>query len=161
MVEMTLKYLIIRYLTFILLAMDNNNLTVRIFIRKIMGHLLGAVDRAVLTTCAAEGDLEAGEVAFHIFLHTLSYDGFDMVEELVDGGFLLQELDDRTVLARIGLVLGVAAGVGQRTAIEDESAAIAGGVGGEASLVTETADSDNQGVLGSARECWGVLGQYH
>ena len=124
----------------ILFAMYYNNLTISISIGKIAGHLFGTVDGTVLAAGASESDLQAGEISLHIFLNTLSYEGLRMVEELVDGGVTLQELDDGTVFARVGLVFGVAAGIGQRTAVEDESATVAGVVFGKTALVAETAD---------------------
>lgn len=63
----------------ILFAMYYNNLTISISIGKIACHLLSAVDRSMLAASATEGDLEAGEVTFHVFLHALSYDGFHMI----------------------------------------------------------------------------------
>ena len=124
----------------ILFAMYYNNLTISISIGKIACHLLSAVDRSMLAASATEGDLEAGEVTFHVFLHALSYEGFRMVEKLVDGGFALQELDDGTVFARVSLVFGVASGIGQCSAVEDETATVARGVLRETTLVAETAD---------------------
>ena len=117
-----------------------NNLTISISIRKIAGHLFGTVDGTVLAAGAAEGDLQAGEISLHIFLNTLSYEGFRMVEKLVDGRFLLQKLDDWTVFARVGLVLGITAGVWKCAAVEDETATVARGVLRETTLVAETAD---------------------
>lgn len=106
--------------------------------------MFGAVDGAVLAAGASEGDLKVGEVALQIFLDALADEGFGVVEELVNGGFLLQELDDGTVLAGIALVLWIAAGVGQGAAVEDEATAVAGGVGGEAFFETEGEDGDGE-----------------
>ena len=119
----------------ILFAMYYNNLTISISIGKIAGHLFGTVDGTVLAAGASESDLQAGEISLHIFLNTLSYEGLRMVEELVDGGVTLQELDDGTVFAGIGFVFGIAAGVGKCTAVEDESAAVAAVVVGQAFAV--------------------------
>lgn len=59
---------------------------------------------------------------------------------MVDGRFLLQKLDDRAIFASIGLVFGVATGIGQCSAVEDETATVARGVLRETTLVAETAD---------------------
>ena len=106
--------------------------------------MFGAVDGAVLSAGASEGDLKVGEVALQIFLDALADEGFGVVEELVNGGFLLQELDDGAILAGIALVLWIAAGVGQGAAVEDEAAAVAGGVGGEAFFEAEGEDGDGE-----------------
>ena len=60
-----------------------------------------------------------------------------MVEELFDGRLLLQKLDNGTVFACVWLIFGIAARVGESTAVEYETAAIAGGIGGEPFFVTE------------------------
>ena len=117
---------------------------------EMMCELLGAVDGAVLAAGAAEEDLEGGEMAFEVFLDALIDEGKSVEEETVDGGLVLEELDDGAVFACIGLVLRIATGVGQCAAIEDESAAVAGGVRWEAVFVTEAAHGDGEGVW----DCW-------
>lgn len=79
----------------------------------------------MLPTGATKGYLKGGEVTLKVFLYTLADDGFGMGKEVVDGWLFLQEFDDRTILASVGFVLGIAAGVGECTAVEDESAAVA------------------------------------
>ena len=108
------------------------------------GKLLGAIDGAVLAAGAAEGDLEGGETALGVFVDALCDKGFGVVEEAVDGGFALEELDHGAVAACDGLVLGIAARVGEGAAVEDESAAVAGGVDGEALFVAEGEDGDGE-----------------
>ena len=112
-------------------------------LREPCGETLGTVDRAVLTAGAAEGDLKVGEITFLVFFNALAHDGFHMVEKQVDGGLLLQKLDDGTILAGVGFVFGIAAWVGQRTTVEDETAAVAGGVVRETFLETEREDGDS------------------
>ena len=109
------------------------------------GELLGAVDGAVLATGAAEGYAEVGEVALEVFVDALADYGFGVVEECGHSVFALQEFYDGAVFAGIGLVLGVAPGVGQRAAVEDVSAAVAGRVLGESLLVAEAANGDGEG----------------
>ena len=104
------------------------------------GELFGAIDRAMLAASAAKGDLQGGKVAFEVFFDALCDELFGMGEELVDSGFAGEELDYRTVLACVGLILWVAAGVGKRTAVEYESAAVAGGVGREPVFIAEADD---------------------
>jgi hypothetical protein len=99
----------------------------------------------VLAAGAAESHLQGGEVAFAVFVHALGEDALYVAQELVDRGFLLQELDDGTVLARVGLVFGVAARIGERAAVEDKSAAVAAGILGEALFVAETENGDGEG----------------
>ena len=132
-------------LLFILLTVADNDVAGGIGFGKPGGEALGAVDGAVLAAGAAEGDLEGGEVAFEVFLDALSDDGLDVVEKLIDGRFFLQEFDNRAVLASVGLVLGEASRVGKGAAVEDESAAVAGGVGGEAFFEAEGEDGDGEG----------------
>ena len=91
----------------------------------------------MLATGASEGDLQGGETSLNVFVDTLSHQHLDMLQEMVDGRFMLEELYHRTVLAGIGFVLGVATGVGEGSAVEDESAAVARGVGREPLLVAE------------------------
>ena len=112
-------------------------------LREPSGETLGTVDRAVLTAGAAEGDLKVGEITFLVFFNALTHDGFHMVEKQVDGGLLLQKFDDGTILAGVGFVFGIAAWVGQRTTVEDETAAVAGGVVRETFLETEREDGDS------------------
>ena len=109
------------------------------------GELLGAVDRAVLTAGAAESHLEGGEVAFEVLLDALADEGLGMVEEAVDGLLFLEEVDDGTVFAGVGFVFGIATGVGQGAAVEDEAATVAGGVGGESFFEAEGEDGDGEG----------------
>ena len=140
-------------ISIILLAVMNDDVARGIGDGETTGELLGAVDGAVLAAGAAERDLQGGEITFHVFLHTLGDEGLGVVEEAVDGRLALEELDDGAVLAGIGLILRITAGIRERTAVEDESAAVAGGVGGEALLVTETADGDGELRVESLLHC--------
>lgn len=108
------------------------------------GELFGAVDGAVLAAGASEADGEVGEVAFEVFVDALRDYGEGVVEEDGDGLFVAQEFYDGGVLACIGFVFGVAARVGERAAVEDMSAAVAGGVFRQALLVGEAHHRDGE-----------------
>jgi len=108
------------------------------------GELLGAVDGSVLAAGAAEGYAEVGEVTLEVFVDALADDGFSVVEESSHSFLTLQELYHGTVFAGIGLVLRVAPGVGQRAAVEDMSAAVAGTVLRKALLVAEAANRNGE-----------------
>ena len=61
--------------------MDEADADARVFLRKVTGHVLGTVDRAVLTTCAAEADHQAGESAAGIRLHMRIDNSICMLKE--------------------------------------------------------------------------------
>lgn len=107
-----------------------------------LGELFGAVDGAVLAAGAPEADREMCEVAFEVFVDALRDYGEGVVEEDGDRLFVAQELDDWGVLACVGFVFRVAAGIWERAAVEDMSAAVARRVVGEALLVGEALDGD-------------------
>ena len=74
---------------------------------EMLGEMLGTVDRAVLTTRAAEAEHQMGEAALDIARHMLVGKGVDMVEELKNLAVVLQEADDWLVEPRqllIGLI---------------------------------------------------------
>lgn len=108
------------------------------------GDLFGAVDGTMLAASASKSHLKGGKVSLKVFLNALSHNSFYMIKESIDGWFLLQEFDDGTVLAGISLVFGVAAWVGQRTAVEDETAAVAGGISGEAFFEAKGENGDSE-----------------
>ncbi len=120
-----------------------------VVVGKPTSELLGTIDGAMLASGATEKDLEGGEVTLEVFLDALSHESFGMEEKLVDSGLFLEEFYDGAVLTGIGLVFRIATGVGQGTAVEEESTAVAGGVGGEAELVAEAADGDSELVSGN------------
>lgn len=126
----------------LLLAVVEEDVDVGVARAEGLGELLGAVDGAVLAAGAAEADGEVREVAFEVFVHALRDYGEGVVEEERDGLFVAQEFYDWGVLACIGLVFGVAAGIGERAAVKDMSAAVAGGVFRQALFVAEALDGD-------------------
>ena len=129
--------------SFVLLAVVYDDVT-RVFFGYPRCHFFGTIDGAVLTAGAAEGNLQGGEVALEVFLDALGNEGLGMVKKAVDGGFFLQEFYHGAILAGVGLVFGITAGIGEGTAVEDEATAIAGGIGGEALFVAEAEDADGQ-----------------
>ena len=106
------------------------------------GELLGAVDGAVLAAGAPKADGEMCEVAFEVFVDALRDYGEGVVEEDGDRLFVAQEFYDGGVLACVGFVFGVAAGIGEGAAVEDVSAAVARRVVGEPLLVAEALYGD-------------------
>ena len=100
----------------------------------------------MLAAGAAEGDAEVGKVTLEVFVDALCDDRHSVLQEEVDGGFALQKFDDGTVLACVGLVLGVATGIGEGPAVEDVAAAIACVVFRQALFVAETLHSDSKCV---------------
>ena len=108
------------------------------------GELFGAVDGAVLAAGAAEADGEVREVAFEVFVDALRDYGEGVVEEDGYGLFVAQEFYDGGVLACVCFVFGVAAGIGERAAVEDMSAAVAGGVFRQALFVGEAHHRDGE-----------------
>ena len=129
----------------VLFAVGDDDVDHGVAVSEAGGELLGAVDGAVLPTGAAEGYAEVCEVALEVFVDALADYGFGVVEEGGHSVFALQEFYDGAVFAGIGLVLGVAPGVGQRAAVEDMSSAVAGTVLGKTLLVAEAANRDGEG----------------
>ena len=117
-----------------------------IFPVEMLGEVLGAIDGAMLTTCAAEGEHEVGEAALEVTLNMMIGEAIDAVEEGEDLAVVLKEADDGSVQAGELLVGLVAAGVVGGAAVEDVAAAIAGGVVGYSLLIAEAVDGDGEGV---------------
>ncbi len=117
-----------------------------VFFLKTGGELLGAIYGAVLAAGAAEGDAEVGKVTLEVFVDALCDDRHSVLQEEVDGRLALQKFDDGTVLACVGLVLGVATGIGEGAAVEDVAAAIARRIVGKALFVTETLYGNGEGI---------------
>ena len=97
-----------------------------VFIVKVLGQVLGAIDRTVLAASTAESHLEVGEVALDKALHVMVDKGIDGLKEGEYLAVLLEEVDDGLVQAREGLVLLVLTGVVSTAAVEDIPAAVAG-----------------------------------
>ncbi len=116
-----------------------------IFPVEMLGEVLGAIDGAMLTACAAEGEHEVGEAALEVALNMMIGEAIDAVEEGEDLAVVLKEADDGSVQAGELLVGLVAAGVVRGTTVEDVTAAVAAGVLRKATLEGEGEDADNKG----------------
>ena len=99
-----------------------------VFFLEVLRQMFGTIDGTVLPSCTTEGDLEIVEVPFDEPLHMMVDEGIDGVEEGEDLAVLLEEVDDGLVKPREGLVGVVLTGVMGRSAIEDISASVAGGI---------------------------------
>ncbi len=78
---------------------------------EMLSEMLGTVDGAVLTTCAAEAEHQMGEATLDIACHMLVGKGVDMIEEFENLAIVLQEADDWLVEPRELLVRLIATGV--------------------------------------------------
>jgi hypothetical protein len=96
------------------------------------GEVFGAIDGAVLTAGAAEGDLEVGEAAFEEALDVMIYQPVNRLQETEYLAVGFEEVDDGLVEAGEGFVLLVLTGVVGRAAIEDVAASVATIIGGDA-----------------------------
>ena len=105
---------------------------------------LGEKYGAVLSARAAEGHHQVAEMALTVVVDALSDDGFDMVEEDMDGWFGHQVIDDFPVAAGLGLELWLTARVGQCAAVEHKAAAVAAEVVGIAFFERETVYCDGE-----------------
>ena len=139
-------------------AMNQKDITREVILYK-KSQTFGAKDRAMLTAGATERDREAGKTALDVHVDRLSDESLSVIQEIVDSGLILQEVDDRDVAAGIGTILGVAAWVGERAAIEDKAAPIAGGIGRKALFEAEAVDGDGESVGRERREERGNRGK--
>lgn len=97
------------------------NFYVRIFVLNMFGGLFREIDRAVLAARTAEVDHQVVEVAFEVVVHRHIHDGKHVAFELVNGGILVEVVDDAGVFAGEGTVLLFASRVGQCAAVEYKS----------------------------------------
>lgn len=102
----------------------------------------------MLPTGTAEGYHKVGETAVDVALNCSVDEGVAVVKEGEDFAILLEEVDDLAVEPGEGLVTLVLTGVVDGSAVEDVTAAIAGGVVGDAFFVGETHDADGEESLG-------------
>lgn len=102
-----------------------------------VGEVFGAIDGAVLTAGAAEGDLEVGEAALEEALYVMIYQPVNGLEETEYLAVSFEEVDDGLVEAGEGFVLVVLTGVVSRATIEDVTASVATIIGGDALLKGE------------------------
>ena len=105
--------------------MTDHNVDLRVGLTEPGGQLLGAVDGPVLPTSASEVDGEVRELALEVFVDALRDNGLSVGEKEVDGGLPAQKVDNGTVLARVGLIFGITARIGQGAAVEDVASSVA------------------------------------
>lgn len=125
--------------------MGHNHVAIEI-IAEVGCKAFGTIYRAMLAAGTAEGDLEVRKLALYVFFYRLGDYRLHMFEEPVDGGLFLQKLYDRRVFACIASIFGIAAWIGQRATVEDESSSVARSVVGEPFLEGEAEDVDGEGV---------------
>ena len=129
-----------------LLAVECHDIYFGMVVPKPCCQTFCAEDGTVLPAGASESDAEVCEVTFIVFFNALLHNSLYMFEEFVDSGLALHELNYWTIFARVAFVLWIAAGIGQRSTIEDVTAAIATIVGGKPLLIAETLYSDSEGI---------------
>lgn len=65
----------------VLFIMVQNNVTIKVF-TKILSHTFGAIDRAVLSSCATKGDHEIRKVTLVVYFDRVGYECEGMGEKL-------------------------------------------------------------------------------
>ena len=115
-------------------------------------RLFGAIHRAVLSARAAEVHLQVGETPLLIASHGVQHHLGGVLDKFLHIGLLLQEFYHRLVLAGVALVLRVASGVGQRPAVEHETATVTCFVVGQPAFVRKTVHCNGE---------WGAVGRSH
>src|SRR5579863_4004930 len=86
--------------------------------------LFREIDGAMLAAGAAERDHQVLEAALLIVAYAGIHQRHDAGQKLMHALFLIQIVDDRRVAAGEGFEVLLAAGIGEATAIENESAAM-------------------------------------
>ena len=76
------------------------------------GHLLGAIDGAVLSAGAAERYHEAGKVTLLVFFDGLKHYVLRVVQEGFDLLQVFEKVNDRKVASGVGPILRIAARIG-------------------------------------------------
>src|SRR5258708_30977492 len=99
-----------------------------------LGQLLGEEDGAMLATGASKGDHQILEATLLIVGDASVDEGKDAGEKLMHSLLLGEVVDDRGVFAGERLEALFAAGIGEAAAIENEAAAVAGFVLGQAAV---------------------------
>ena len=110
----------------------------------VFGHVLGAVDRAMLTSCAAEADHEVGKSALFVACDRGVDKSIAVVKENANLSVILKKLNDLTVETCERFVAFVFAGVVDRAAVEYISATVARWVVGDAFFVGKAHNFDGQ-----------------
>lgn len=105
---------------------------------EVFGKVLGRIYGAVLAACTAETYGQVGKSPFHIPFHGCIYQTIYVFEEYGDFPILFKEADNGLVEAGERLVTFVFARVVYGTAVEYETAAVAGRIFGDTFFIGET-----------------------
>ena len=95
-----------KHLVDALLAVDDMHLYAKLVV-DMLGQVLRAVDTAVLASCAAEAEHQAGEAALDVAAHVMVGQFIDAIEELQYLAIVFQKADDRRIQSRellVGLI---------------------------------------------------------
>lgn len=114
---------------------------------EVFGKVLGRIYGAVLAACTAETYGQVGKSPFHIPFHGCIYQTIYVFEEYGDFPILFKEADNGLVEAGERLVTFVFARVVYGTAVEYETAAVAGRIFGDTFFIGETGDFYYQTTL--------------
>ena len=109
--------------------------------RQPLGHALGEVDRAVLTSRAAEGDLKVVAAVGEIFVDRLANERFRRAKEAIHLVFeAVEEVANRLVAAGVAAQRFVPVRIRHRPAVEHKAPSVAGLVLRQPALVREGCD---------------------
>lgn len=100
----------------------------RIFLHQMLRQMLGAINRTVLSARATERHLQIGKIALNKPRYMMINKRIHGIQESQYLAVVLQEVNDRLIKAREGLVLLVLTRVMGGTAIEHIPAAVTGRV---------------------------------
>ena len=114
---------------------------------EVFGKVLGRIYGAVLAACTAETYGQVGKSPFHIPFHGCIYQPIYVFEEYGDFPILFKEADNGFVETGERLVTFVFARVVYGTAVEYETAAVAGRIFGDTFFIGETGDFYYQTTL--------------
>ena len=107
---------------------------------EVFGKVLGRIYGAVLAACTAETYGQVGKSPFHIPFHGCIYQTIYVFEEYGDFPILFKEADNGLVEAGERLVTFVFARVVYGTAVEYETAAVAGRIFGDTFFIGKTGE---------------------
>jgi hypothetical protein len=97
-----------------------------ILLFQMLGEVLGAINRAVLTACTTESDLKMRETAFEETLRVVIHKRVNGLEEGENLTIFLKKVNNRPVEARESLEFIVFAGIMGRSAVKDITSSVSG-----------------------------------
>lgn len=109
-----------------------------------VGYTLGEEHRAMLSASTSKGDHQVVEMTFQVIVDALAHEAFHVFQKQVGLRLLVQVFDDLPVATCFGLELWLTARVGQSSAIEHETSAVAAEVVGITFPKRETVDGDSE-----------------